>query len=346
MNPSGPGWAAVVVNLDGGEMLFETLRSIDAQSARPAERVVVDNGSAEDERREIARRHPDWTIVALPKNHGFSYGSNRGIAATAAPWVALVNNDVILDPDWSARLIERIELDGGEPPPPRESVIPSPPQSRLPLAALQGAVLDRGGVLVDTLGITLDETVSAVPLGAGALAARIVTGSAFDICGPSATAAFYRREALEAAAGRGHVFPNAFFAYYEDVDLALRLWRLGWRSLCEPKAVARHRGSITGDRTPVRRRRLIARNRRWCLRRNVAPEALAKLDGPIGRGDRRSVTTALMDVGFSGARGALDGVRQGKESDPPEDPIAAAKLPIEEIEREMVRGGAARRPKR
>jgi GT2 family glycosyltransferase len=36
------------------------------------------------------------------------------------------------------------------------------------------------------------------------------------------------------------VFDNALFAYYEDVDLAWRLGRLGWRHLYVPSAVAHH----------------------------------------------------------------------------------------------------------
>src|SRR5262249_12507709 len=77
--------------------------------------------------------------------------------------------------------------------------------------------------------------------------------AALGVAAVSATAALYRREALEAVAPQGQVFEDAFFAYYEDVDLSLRLARAGWRFACDPSAVARHEGSRTGRRTPWRR---------------------------------------------------------------------------------------------
>jgi len=67
------------------------------------------------------------------------------------------------------------------------------------------------------------------------------------------------------------VFDGAFFAYYEDVDLSLRLARAGWRFVCDPCAVARHEGSRTGRRTPWRRAFWTARNRWRTLFRNFDP---------------------------------------------------------------------------
>jgi GT2 family glycosyltransferase len=56
--------------------------------------------------------------------------------------------------------------------------------------------------------------------------------------GPSGAAALYRREALQSVGPE--VFDEALFAYFEDVDLAWRLRRGGWRHLYEPRAMAYH----------------------------------------------------------------------------------------------------------
>ncbi|RME55385.1 MAG: hypothetical protein D6795_03155, partial [Deltaproteobacteria bacterium] len=53
-------------------------------------------------------------------------------------------------------------------------------------------------------------------------------------------AGFYRRVALEEVAVEGEFFDRDFFAYYEDVDLAWRLQRKGWRTLYVPEAVIFH----------------------------------------------------------------------------------------------------------
>jgi GT2 family glycosyltransferase len=110
------------------------------------------------------------------------------------------------------------------------------------------------------------------------------------VSGVSATATLYRRaalEALEALPGveGGAAFDDSFFAYYEDVDLSLRLARAGWRFLCEPRAVARHEGSRTGRRTPFRRAYWTARNRWRTLFRNFESALVARHLFPILRAD-------------------------------------------------------------
>ena len=78
---------------------------------------------------------------------------------------------------------------------------------------------------------------------------------------------------------------QAYFAYYEDVDLSLRLARAGWRFECAPDALARHEGSRTGRRTPFRRAFWTARNRWRTLFRNFEPALLARSLGPLLRAD-------------------------------------------------------------
>ena len=57
----------------------------------------------------------------------------------------------------------------------------------------------------------------------------------------AASAAFYRRSALVAVGG----FDESFGAYFEDVDLSLRLRRAGWRIVHEPSCVVWHRVSAS-----------------------------------------------------------------------------------------------------
>src|ERR1700693_3839619 len=97
-----------------------------------------------------------------------------------------------------------------------------------------------------------------------------------EVTGVSATAALYRRAALEQVAPLGEVFEPSFFAYYEDVDLSLRLARAGWRFACDPAAVARHEGSQTGSRTPWKRAIWVARNRWRTLFRNFEPRLVKR----------------------------------------------------------------------
>lgn len=250
-----------MVNRDGGEALFAAIRSLEAQRGVDMSVVVVDNASQPAERERLGREAPEARVVAFSQNRGFAGAANEGIARTRAPFVLLLNNDATLTPDYVARLAARLALDDR-------------------LAAAQGLVLTFDGASVDSAGVEWNRRGEAVPVLGGARPFE-VPAAPFEVSGVSATAALYRREALESVSSHGQVFDDAFFAYYEDVDLSLRLARAGWRFACDPSAVARHEGSRTGRRTPLRRALWTARNRWRTLFRNFDPALLRRHLGPL-----------------------------------------------------------------
>ena len=119
-------------------------------------------------------------MVAFSRNLGFAGAANEGIARTRAPFVLLLNNDAVLEPDYVARLAARLEFDGR-------------------LAAVQGLVLTEDGRQIDTAGLEWNDRGEAVPVLSGA-DASVAPREPFEVSGVSATAALYRREALEAVA--------------------------------------------------------------------------------------------------------------------------------------------------
>ena len=257
--------AIVVVNRDGGQALDRCLESLLALEGVTAEILVVDNASVSGEAAMLRERHPSIRVVPLTANLGFAGGANEGIARTSAPFVLVVNNDARLAPDYAARLAARLSCDER-------------------LAAAQGLVLRDDGRTVDTAGLSWNARGEAVPLSAGEdrFAAAIET---VEIPGVSATAAMYRRDALGEVSDGGRAFDDAFFAYYEDVDLSLRLARAGWRFALDPEAIAFHRGSMTGSRTPWRRALWIARNRWRTLLKNFDRAFLRRRLGDLLRAD-------------------------------------------------------------
>lgn len=243
-----PDVDCIVVNRDGGEALFAALRSVEAQEGIDLSIVIVDNASRPEERERIAREFPEARLVSFSENLGFAGAANEGIVRTRSPFVLLLNNDAVLAPDYVARLAARLALDER-------------------LAAVQGLVLTADGSHIDTAGLEWNRRGESVPLLLSQRPDR-APSDVFEVTGVSATAVLYRRDALLAVAPQGEVFDRSFFAYYEDVDLSLRLVRAGWRFACDPAAIARHEGSRTGSRTPWKRAKWIARNRWKTLFRN------------------------------------------------------------------------------
>jgi GT2 family glycosyltransferase len=251
-----PDVDCVIVNRDGGESLFSAVHSIRSQVDVDLSIVVVDNASRPEERERLTAEAPNVRIVSFSRNLGFAAAANEGIARTRAPFVLLVNNDAVLAPDYAARLAARLALDER-------------------LAAVQGVVLEQSGERVDTAGLEWNDRGEALPVLGGEDASEMPR-AVFEVTGVSATAALYRRDALTRVAPHGRVFDDRFFAYYEDVDLSLRLARAGWRFACEPQAIARHEGSRTGRRTPFRRAVWTARNRWRTLFANFTPRLLTR----------------------------------------------------------------------
>ena len=217
-----PDVDAVVINRDGGDSLFRALTSLERQAGVVLSTVVVDNGSRPGERARLAKEAPGVRVIGFSRNLGFAGAANEGIARTRAPFVLLVNNDAVLEPDYAAQLAARLEHD--------ERV-----------AAVQGLVLSEDGARVDSAGLEWNARGEAVPILSGAPRDRAPKGP-FEVSGVCATATLYRRAALESVAPPGEAFEGSFFAYYEDVDLSLRLARAGWRFEC-----------VSGRRRPARR---------------------------------------------------------------------------------------------
>lgn len=318
-----PDVDCVVVNRDGGDSLFAALRSLEAQTGIDLSIVVVDNASAPAERERLSRESPEVRVVPFSRNLGFAGAANEGIARTRSPFVFLLNNDAVLEPDYIARLAGRLELDDR-------------------LAAVQGLVETADGSRVDSAGLDWNERREAMPLLGGTEPAN-VPRRVFEVAGVSATAALYRRAALDAVAPGGEVFDSSFFAYYEDVDLSLRLTRAGWRFACDPAAIARHEGSRTGSRTPWKRAKWLARNRWRTLFRNFDSGLVRREIPGLLRADLAHARTLgwrapifLMSVwprlpfaaraaGASGAVGMAGGLRRLTEwpkPAPPSDPDA------------------------
>jgi GT2 family glycosyltransferase len=95
--------AAVIPHWNRRELLVALLESLRAQKPPFDEIIVADNGSSDDSA-EVAER-AGARVLRLGHNFGFAAAVNRGIEAARTDWVAILNNDVTLEPDWLRALL-------------------------------------------------------------------------------------------------------------------------------------------------------------------------------------------------------------------------------------------------
>jgi GT2 family glycosyltransferase len=171
---------------------------------------------------------------------------------------------------WN-RWWQAVQRGHGEPAP--------PPRTAVEAAAISGsggAVAAAGlGGLPGTGQTAAAGEVSAWFESRGAAPRTVAAGEVAEVFGVSATAALYRRAALERVALRGgQFFDPRLVSYYEDAELAGRLRAAGFRALLAPAARACHAASTSA-------RAAAASRERWRLIYGNRYLAAARL---LGRG--------------------------------------------------------------
>ena len=251
---SRPSVSAVVLNYNGGQMVLDCLASLASQQPGCDEVICVDNASADGSLEAARTAFPDVKYVELDRNYGFAGGMNRAIDASSGDYVALINLDVTLEPDYLARCAAALGADPA-------------------LAGVTGKLLRPGPSdppVLDTTGHIVYRNRRAVDRGEREpdLGQYDADRALFSICG---AAPVFRREALEDVSLGGEYFDEDFFAYFEDFDLAWRSQLRGWRFAYVPEAVGRHHRGGTGSKASTFILACNHRNRLLVMLRNDSP---------------------------------------------------------------------------
>ena len=223
-----PPLSVVIVNWNSKADLEACLASLEAQTLPGIEVIVVDNGSADGSVGMVRERFPAFTLLAERDNLGFAEGCNRGIAVSHAPWVAMLNNDAVAEPEWAERLM-RAAKD-----------VPSECGMLQALMLFMG----RDGVINST-GIELTVNGARDRHEGRKRPERLDLEEIF--C-PTAGAAAYRRTMLDQIRLPAGWFDPAHFMYFEDLDLGWRARLAGWTAMHVPGAVVHHRYHGSSDR--------------------------------------------------------------------------------------------------
>lgn len=108
------GVAVVIPVYNHARFLPTTLAAIEAQTSRPDELVVVDDGSTDGSADAVAtwaQTAPFPVTLVRQRNAGAHAALNRGIALTKQPTIALANSDDCYAPTRLARLVAALDDD-------------------------------------------------------------------------------------------------------------------------------------------------------------------------------------------------------------------------------------------
>ena len=239
------GVSIVIVNWNGLSLLPACLLSLARQTYPNIETVIVDNASTDGSIAYLEQHHPHVRIIRNAHNVGFAAACNQGIQATNTKFIALLNNDTVVHPQWLTAMV---------------AMMTEPSVGMC--ACLMLSMRDTG--VIDSAGIAVDRLGYAWGIGGGMPNQPDNYPAPHQLLGPSGGAGLYKRQMLDDIG----LLDEDFFAYLEDVDIAWRAQWAGWQCRFAADAIVFHVHSATTASVPQLKSRLLARNRIWMLTKN------------------------------------------------------------------------------
>lgn len=225
-----PSVSVLVVTYNSAADIDACLAAAAATIRRPAELLVLDNGSTDDTAAVVADRHPDVTLFVSEANLGFAAGVNALARQATGDYVLLLNPDAVLHEGSVDALIELAErrpqggLYGGR-------CLTSDGELN------PGSAWGKSGLWDDFcfasgLNVVFKNNKYLDPMSLGSWPrdteseVGIVTGCLL----------LARRTVWDELAG----FDEDYWLYGEDADLSARAWKLGYRPVISPAATITH----------------------------------------------------------------------------------------------------------
>jgi hypothetical protein len=225
-----PSVCVIIVHYKGFDVLRKCLESLFNTDYQNFQIILVDNGSNDSSCERAARLYKGKVnIIRSAVNLGYVAGNNLALRQAMTDYVVLLNDDVIVDPDWLAELVLEAEKDS--------TVAVCQPKVR---SLINPTFFEYNGAC----GGMLD--VYGVPLTRGRVfdLAEEDNGQydkSVEIFFASGAALFLRESVL----GEVGLLDEMFYAHMEEIDLCWRIRLSGYKVLSVPKSVVYHLGGGT-----------------------------------------------------------------------------------------------------
>ncbi len=240
--------SVVTPNYNGERFLRTFLESLNNDSEYIGEVIIIDNGSSDASLDYLKNNTFNFPLVLIEnkENLGFSPAVNQGILKAKNELIFSINNDTEIKKGSIKALIDLIS--SGE-----------------DIFSVQAKMLQYNNKeLIDDVGDEYNLLAWTKKTGENHHSSEYEKVE--DIFSSCAGAAMYKKSVLEEIG----LFDDNFFAYMEDVDLAIRSRINGYRNLLCPDAIVYHIGSATsGSRYNEFKVRLAARNNVWVVYKNL-----------------------------------------------------------------------------
>jgi GT2 family glycosyltransferase len=213
---SAPVLSVVMVLFEKFELTMLSLCALRDNYSGAIELILIDNASS-DETPRIGDYVEGAKIHALARNIGYAQACNLGLAEAGCPYILLLNNDIELGHGAIAAALARLRSDAK-------------------IGAVGGKIIRTHGRLQEAGSIVWqDGAVSGYMRDASPLAPEANFTRDVDFC--SGVFLLCRASLIESLGGFDTDFSPA---YYEDVELCIRIAAAGYRVVYDPAVVVHH----------------------------------------------------------------------------------------------------------
>jgi GT2 family glycosyltransferase len=224
--------SAIIANYNGAALLPRCISALrEGAGSRTLEIVLVDNASTDGSADLPCLRGDDVRVIRLDENAGFGRANNIGAEAASGAHLLLLNTDCFVRPGLLDALAARLEGDGG-------------------CAVAGPRLLNRAGTLQPSchnfpapMVLFLEQSLlwkalRRVPVLRHRLHIASPHNRPEEVDWLLGACLLVRAEAYYEVGG----FDPAFYFYWEEADLCMRLQKAGWAVAFEPLAEAVHLG--------------------------------------------------------------------------------------------------------
>lgn len=261
-------FSVIIPNYNGAIFLSDCLNSllqaINNCSESQFEIILIDNNSKDNSIEIFEKIIPksfNYRILLNSKNYGFAGAVNQGIAKAKHGYVVLLNNDLTMEPNWFQLVSKTIQEN-----------------KKTKTTTFFGTVLTKDGTKFESQGLEFFYRGKAQNISNGKIfnKSNFLTSdklkSEILVWGASAAFVVYKKEIIEKIG----LFDQDFFAYEEDVDIALRLHNLNYQTLYIPKAISYHLGGGTSSKMGIFRYKMDAKNWIYIIIKNFSSKEIIK----------------------------------------------------------------------